>query len=357
MSKILNPLTYADLAGRRQLRRYVVAALALLGLSLAILGWAQLQRQQARVEVTTNSPAGPVSAVSGPSESQTFGAGTPATAESDLAAGAGESETRAMAAPASCPPDSEAWTFLDVLPGDNYQRIEPTCVYDGLARTVTWHLAERLGYSKTEAAELLGFTELPWQPAPAITALTNTEGPRELALTIEWPPHPDYRYWVVDAVGEPSAAYSLRGCYRTRTIQGPQADRWNPDYAALCVVAVDYGPGWSVSELGAHRYAHDSSALSGSRAFLLFGYTAGNTWVFIGERQDLHVPIEDEVQIAADREHVTAKYGTESWDAAWLARNFNIEMRPLPENWQQATDPTALDQIEVQMNELASHEE
>ena len=349
MSNLRDHLTYPDLAGKRKLRRYVFAALLLSVLVLALFGWAQFQRSQARAEVFATPH--PVSEI----EVQPVVRSSP-TATLDPTPMSG------------CPENPEAWTFLDVFPRDNYKRIEPPCVYEGLAETVAWHMLEFMGYSKPEAAALLELEDgngvsagdavsagnsvsaLPWRPIDEITGLTNTRGPVQLLLTRDWPPHPDYQQWTIDAEGQPGVVYSLRGCYRARAITGNQVESWGA-YPVICVVALDRTSGWVVHVLGVrmgtsdHHFTVDMTGQAPLRRFLLFGYT-GTGWVLLGEHQDQQVFLEEAGDISQEREQVTERYGAVPWDAEWLSATFGLTMRPLPEGWQTfGADPNAIQAI------------
>ncbi len=322
-------LTYADLAGRRRLRRYVIAAVLILGFITVLFGWVGWQRVRAR---TRGMP--PETDIDGEF------AGLVATPENVT--------PTSMPEAASCPTNPEAWDLLEVYPGDNYKRIEPNCVYAGLSRAVAWHLLERIGYTKLEAAEQLGLPGIPWEPAQSITGLTNTKGPMVIPLDMEWAPHPSFRTWVVGAEGYPALSYSLRGCYRTRSIVGNQAESWSR-YPVICVLAYDRDPGWTVTELGEQRFSVDLTAELPLRRFVLFGY-AGESWVLLGEPRDRQIAIEEPSSAFQERAQVTERYGAVPWDAAWLETTFGLTMRPLPEAWPRfGADPTTIQAI---VNEL-----
>jgi len=322
-------LTYADLAGRRRLRRYVIAAVIILGVIVAIFGWSGWQRVRARTwggasETVINDELAEFVAVP---ENITI----PSTPEA-----------------VDCPTNPESWDLLEVYPGDNYKRIEPNCVYEGLSKAVAWHLLERIGYTKLEAAEQLGLPEIPWEPAQSITGLTNTKGPMAIPLDMEWAAHPSFRTWVVDAEGYPALSYSLRGCYRTRSIVGNQAESWGR-YPVICVVAYDRNPGWTVTELGELRFSVDLIAELPLRRVVLFGY-ASKGWVMLGEPRDRQITIEEPSAAFRERAQVTERYGTVPWDVAWLEATFGLTRYPLPEEWQRlGTDP---DTIQTIANEL-----
>ena len=312
MFNFRDSLTYSDLGGRRKLRLYVSAALiiAVILAGVFIFGQAQQTELQAVVEATPHPvsqallPVSPTPTLVGP----------------------------ASLTPGECPQNPAQWTLVEVFPGHHYQRLEPPCVVESLAKTVAWHMLERLGFTKREAAETLGFEEMPWQPVQEITGLTATQGPRPLALTMEWAAHPEYRYWAVEPNGTPALTYSLRGCYRTRAITGDQTEAWDTRYPVLCVVAYDRNPGWVVNLLGEHRLAFDLTGEPPLRKFALFGYT-GVGWVLLGEQEDQQASYPAD-GLFEERLYLTQKYGTVPWGAGWLEQTFGVTMHPLPEGWQ-----------------------
>jgi hypothetical protein len=323
--------TYADLAGRRRLRRYVIAAVLILGFILVLFGWAGWRRARGR---TREVP--------------------PETANHDQFAGlvAAPENIPIFSTPEAvgCPTHPESWDLREVYPGDNYKRIEPNCVYEGLSRAVAWHLLERSGYTKLEAAEQLGLPEIPWEPAQSITGLTNTKGPMVIPLEMEWASHPSFRTWVVDAEGHPALAYSLRGCYRTRVIVGNRTESWGR-YPVICVLAYDRDPGWTVTELGELHFSVDLTAELPPRRFALFGY-AGERWVLLGELRDRQVTMEESSPAFQERAQVTERYGTVPWDTAWLEATFGLTMHPLPDAWQRFdADPAVIQAIATRMDE------
>ncbi len=322
-------LTYADLAGRRRLRRYMIAAVLILGFIAVLFGWSGWQRERARTRGVTSDAV---------SDDEIAG----------LAAVPKNVLTTSMPAAAGCPTDPESWDLLEVYPGDNYKRLEPNCVYAGLSRAVAWHMLARIGHTKLEAAEQLGLPELPWEPAQSITGLTNTKGPMAIPLEMEWAPHPSFRTWVVDAEGYPALSYSLRGCYRTRSIVGNQAESWGR-YPVICVLAYDRAPGWAVTELGELRFSVDLTAEYPLRKLVLFGF-ARERWVLLGEPRDRQITIEEPSSASQERAQVAERYGTVPWEAAWLETTFGLGMHPLPVGWRLfGADP---DMIQAIANEL-----
>ena len=125
LRRFRDPLTYPDLAGRRKLRGYVLAALIILVIAAGIfvLG----QSQQADVQTMIEATPRPVSQVvqSIPTTQ------TPTSISSPT--------------PEGCPDDPDQWVFKDVFPGDHYKRIAPSRELKGLAKTDAWHMLDGMG--------------------------------------------------------------------------------------------------------------------------------------------------------------------------------------------------------------------
>lgn len=293
---------YRELDGRLRLRRYVSAALGILGMlaGMALLGRAQ--RNPVREPAAQAFAEPPAGADPGPSP-------TPVPSPSPTAE--------------SCPEDPEYWDFTPIFPDDNYRRIEPACVYEGVARAAAWMLLERMGHTKPGAAEMLGFDWVPWEPIQSIHGFTNLKGPLDLQLLAEWPAHPEFRFWQVDEEGRPAVAIGLRGCYRLPAETA----------GVICVIALDRSPGASVSMLGDLAMAHHALHLPGSRTFHLLRYTGSGQWGLIGRLAGLSIEITGVDQMSAERVRVAERLGTVPWDPAWLLGTYEVAMEPLPADW------------------------
>jgi hypothetical protein len=305
---------YKDLNGRRRLRRFASTALAILAVlaGMALLGEAR------------SAPQTPATQAA---------AAVPRTAAVEPTA---VPETDPPATSVPCPVDPEAWSFVEVFPDDHYRRIEPACVYTGLARTAAWMLLERMGYSKPAAAEALAFDLVPWEPRRSLYGFTNLKGPSDLPLVSEWPAHPDFQFWQVDGEGRPALAISLRGCYRPPEGSPP----------VICVLALDRSPGSAVSVLGDLKFAHHGNDLPGSRTFHLVAYAGNRAWTLVGQLEGLSLELEGVDQMEAERQRVADRLGTEPWDTGWLLGSFGLAMIPLPEDWRLfSLDMAAIDAI------------
>jgi hypothetical protein len=219
-----------------------------------------------------------------------------------------------------------------------------------------------MGYSAPEAAEMLSFSDLPWRPVPEIIGMTNTRGPMPIALAnpsaeeIKQAGHPDLHAWIVNKDGKPGTIFTLRGCYRTETIDGNHVENWDVAYPVVCIMAMDQGD-WVVLELGSHRYTTESLP---TRRFFMYGYTRDGEWVSIGYQKDPFVeirlpesgdpavlPLTMELeQIEQDRRFTVGLHGLVLWDASWLEETFGLGMRPLPSNWKNLNDPSEYQAIQ-----------
>lgn len=316
LTALLDGLTYKDLSGRRRLRSYTRITIAILALLVLVGGLALLKRSQME---TMPRPV-----------AVTVEAGTPtATPILESALVVAQSATID-----TCPTNPEDWSLADVLISENYKVIQPACVYESLAKTVAWALAVRQGYSRNEATTALGFAEMPMRQLGQVTALTDSLGPLEFPVSFI-PPHPDFKEWRVDAQGNPSVVYALRGCFRTSSVVGNRCEVWGGDYPVICVVVED-AEGISVLySLDGHAYTAPAIP---TRSFLLFGYLADGLWVWLGTQSDPKVEIVDLAKYANERLTVATLFDSQPWDAGWLKDRYGLSMRPLPENWRDMTN-------------------
>jgi len=369
-------LTYTDLAGRRRLRRYLLAAAAIFILIGAIiyLGWQQQQSllvQGAGAPTSVNTAAPQAEETFIPTDS---GLALMETQPSPTTALPTDASTVVPSdhTPVACPDDPNAWEFLDITRNDNFKKIDPPCVYDGLARTVAWDLLKVVGYSAPEAAEMLGVSDLPWRPVPEIIGMTNTQGSMPIAMAnpreeeIRQARHPGLHTWIVDRNGKPGVTFTLRGCYRIETIEGERVEGWGVAYSVVCIVTMDQG-GWAVLELGPHTYTTNSLP---TRRFFMYGYAGDGLWVSIGYQKEPFVEIRlpessnpavlpltmGLEQIVQDRKFSAGLHGLVPWDATWLEETFSLSIRPLPTNWQGLNDSSEYQAIQIEKEKWAEEE-
>jgi len=314
---ILDGLTYKDLAGRRQPRIYTVVTGLILLLLLVAGGMAGLNHYllMSRVQATAVPVSISTQAV------ETLEAEPPATTQPETVLSQG------------CPIDSSKWSLTPTYISENYQVIQPACVYQGLEKTIAWALAVREGYSRAEATQRLGFTEMPMRQVDTVTLPGNG---KELEVPVSYiPPNPDFTEWRLNANGEAAVTYALRGCFRTSTVVGNRVKIWGGDYPVICIVMEDAENTHIVYSLNGHAYTSTATPM---RSFLLFGYTSDGYWVWLGTQDDPKLEITNPQANANERLTIATLYDSYPWDAKWLMDTHHIIMQPLPENWQTMTD-------------------
>ena len=318
---ILDGLTFKDIAGKRQPRAYAILTgliLLLILLLASCVAWdhnAMMQEVQATPQVLqiTSAPAA--------------------------------TEAQATEIIEACPSHPADWTFVEVVPGDNFQRIAESCVYDGLAKSAAWALAARSGYTREAATQALGFATAPMELVNEVITLTNTQEPTPARVTFT-PPHPDFAEWRVEPDGSPAIVYALRGCFRTSRVVGNQSKSWNDDYPVFCVLSEDSIARFITVALDGHVYTSESEPM---RTFSLFGYRGMGEWVWLGTRQEPRMPLAKLKDFQREAQDASELYGAGPWDVNWLVGSFGLEPQPLPENWQNARSEADL---QIIMNEL-----
>lgn len=303
---ILNGITYRDLAGRRQLRLFVVIAITIFVL-LIILGLAALLERSEIMQDVLSTPL-------------------PVVVQEIVPPNAQPEEESLIEL---CPSDPSDWSLSDIVVDMNYKTIQPACVYTDLGKTVAWVMAIRSGYSRADAQELLGFDEMPVALLDQISIPSKGDGLDEMSLRFA-PPHPDLREWRVDQGGESAVAYGLRGCFRTSSVEGNRISTWNADYKVVCVIVEDSNNIFTVYSLNDHLYTARSTPM---RSFLLFGYLKGQGWLWLGTQENPKIAIDNWQEAQSDRETVALLFDAEDWNADWLLTTRNMSFQALPEDW------------------------
>jgi hypothetical protein len=212
--------------------------------------------------------------------------------------------------------------------------IQPACVYQGLEKTIAWALAVREGYSRAEAIQLLGFTEMPMRRLDQLTIPLDGKGLADVPVSFI-PPNPDLTEWRLKENGEAAVTYALRGCFRTSTIEGNRMEIWGGDYSVICLVVEDAENTYIVYSLDGHIYTSGATPM---RSFLLFGYLEEGQWVWLGTKQDPKQEISDPEAFANERLTIATMYDSQPWDAQWLSNFYHLDMKSPPENWQALND-------------------
>ena len=315
---ILDGLTYKDLAGKRQPRTYTVMTGLILLLLLMAGGMAGLNRYllMSRVQAT------PVSVSLTTEATETLEVEPIATIQLG-------DETHY-----GCPTDSADWSLTSTYISENYKVIQPACVYQGLEKTIAWALAVREGYSRAEATQQLGFTEMPMRQMDQVTIPANAKD--LMAVPVSFiPPNPEFTEWRINANDEAAVTYALRGCFRTSTVVGNRVETWGGDYSVICLVIEDAENTHIVYSLDGHIYTSTATPM---RSFLLFGYLSDGAWVWLGTQENPKHVITDLQKSADERLIFATLYDSQPWDAKWLLNTHHLLIQPPPENWQAMTD-------------------
>jgi hypothetical protein len=232
-----------------------------------------------------------------------------------------------------CPTDPAKWSFADPVIPQNYKIIQPGCVYLGLEKTIAWALAVREGYSRAQATERLGFSEMPMRQIDEVNVPAQNG---TLAVPVSFiPSNPNFIEWRLNTQGGPAMTYALRGCFRTSTVVGNRLEVWGGEYTVICMVVEDAENTHVLYSLLGHSY---SSTATPMRSFLLFGYLGNGNWVWLGTQSDPKLEIVDPASNEKDRQTIATLYDSQPWDAEWLQRTYQMEMQPLPDGWEWLTD-------------------
>ena len=315
---ILDGLTYKDLAGKRQPRIYTVVTGLILLLLLIAGGMAGLNRYLLMSMVQAIPEK-----VSIPTE-------TKQPLETEMPA----TETAENADSSGCPTDSTKWSFTSTIISESYQVVQPACVYQGLEKTIAWALAVREGYSRAEATELLGFTEMPMRQVKTVTIPKNTNELVDVPVSFI-PSHSEFKEWRLNERDKAAVTYALRGCFETSSVKGNRVEIWGGEYSVICLVVEDAENTRILYSLKSHIYTSTATPM---RSFLLFGYMGDGQWVWLGTQAEPKLEITNAEEIGSDRLTVATLYDSQPWDAKWLSTTYHLEMQPLPENWQTMTD-------------------
>lgn len=349
-NSIRDGLTYPTLTGRK-LRRYVTVSIWIFVMLFVLSGYVVYLRWKTLAVVAgPDRPLANAAQITplnklAPTETPTptLTPTVTATLPPDVTPSPTPTET-----PVPCPVDPQAWTLSDILPDDNFKRITPDCVYDGLARTVAWELLiNSMGYTVPEVNEILGFAEAPRKLQPTIKAMTNTKGPMDIELSYSetWKGrfHPEYRTWQLDDAEQPAIAYTLRGCFRTSTIVGNERRVWG-EYPVICVVSQDIMANWVFRRISEAQYAQ--GGYGAVRLFSLFGYQSEGVWVFLGSQKEPVTPFTDYAKMEEDRVFTAGLHNLRVWDSGWVETIFGLAMKPLPEGWQTKTNQADFDALQ-----------
>lgn len=340
LRRIWEDWTYMDLSGRRRMRRAAKAGLALL-LAMIPLGVLALYQRARMMAVVHATPAPLLLPTRTP---------TPVPAPTP---------TRPVDE-SGCPADPQDWKLVNPTPQEprRWLRIEPDCVYRGLARSVAAVMLLDMGWTWPEAQEALRLPRFPVRYHPVITVTGELDpGNAPAFYTVPQRGLPSGvvcssdgcpRFWALkrgSAAPELPFYFFLRGCFRTRDLAGGKVRDWGMPYPVVCVVSQDVTPhDWiGISPDGGERFRHEYED-TWARSDNFFGYDpALRMWVQIGSEEQ-----EGEAVARAVRENGrefarfhAGLHGQPVWDGRWLEETFRLTMKPLPEGWRRWPDQMA----------------
>ena len=304
MKKILETLIYRDGGGNRRLRDYAKVTLIILLLVVAVSAVGVYNRNQMVAEVMA----------------------TPRP----LDAGLIPTPTQQVAAPVfpveECPSNPADWTLTENLsvPGSHLKGLSPQCAYAHLDKTAAWFYATYvLGYSRSEAANLLGFSYIPISYSfgvGQITVLTDYKDEPQ-KVNLRFPSNNSgLSEWRIDASGRPAVEFTFSGCFRTASMNGGEVASWGDGYPVVCQYSGDFQTKHYVGNVNDKVVA--ASGSENVRRLMWFGYEGNGNWVFLG--------------IAKDWEYDLSRIqnrGASTINPSMMAEEFDINLLPLPENW------------------------
>jgi len=333
-----NQMTFQELSGRRKLRAYVLVAIALMALIFA--GWMVFLGSR-------------LNAASAEGRRATELASVPTMAEPTLTPTVTPVPTQAP-----CPADYLQWSYR--LPGEyatgNLMKIEPPCVYAGLERSVAWTLlAQSMGYSGEQAAELLGFAEMTFRPVQQIVMNSDSKKEIEMGMTAPFI-LPTTRFWLLDGDGKPAVTISMRGCYEGYHFEGTLPVVWGT-YSVVCKVAFDIeqgSGGWKIADFESDSDFYVIKAKNNRRVLGLYGYVGNHIWVLLGFQRDPVIEYEKTaLDPESDRNQKSEAFGLPAWDAGWVENRYGFGMNPLPVEWRTyAEQDHPLDEVGLAMSKF-----
>lgn len=305
---ISSPFTYSDARGQRRLRDYVKVTV----LILILIAAASLVGYYNRYRLASDVMAEPR-----PLEWN----GVVPEPEQSLTPLAGVEE---------CPTNPAEWTLTtnSLAPAGNLTGLAPACVHEQLERTAAWLYATSvLGYSRQEAATLLGLPAIPMYYSlysGAITVLTDFKDEPQ-SVHLRFPNnHPDLREWRIDDAGNPAVEMSFAGCFRTSSMIGGNVTSWGQGLPIVCQYFSDLRVRHLVSAANGRVVT-----ISGSQNFrrpMWFGYGGGGNWIFLGDAPDWNADLSQ-----------IPNLGVSTIQSTTLLEMYGIPALPLPDNWQAYT--------------------
>ena len=332
MSNQSDNFSYVKPNGKRALRAWVWATLAIVLVVVGISGYSifAVQERQAEI-VATPRPA----ATLAPTSISTL---TPAPTVTPTV----DASATSSALAAECPSDSTQWTFTPVAGGVNYDRIDPPCVYHELDKLIGWIMSfDTMGWDDKTAihSSNFNFSNDPWDNNVPRTDFLPPTGNKVYSFVPTWFPfEQNYQGWYVVSNSVSGANFVVEGCYPTYNMVDGQKKYWSPqyapsDYTALCMLSMDTLAGWKVNEDGGKIYSRNYTSSGGVRLPAVFGYdNVDHAWYFLGFMgPGVLSSDKDTINIEATDQTV---FNSPLWNLDWIEKQYGMFPKPLPDNWQ-----------------------
>ncbi len=299
-----NLLTFTTASGKTQLRGYVKVALGLFVILVVLFGVNAYNRNQMVSEVMAAPRPLDASLIPAPTEQ--------------------------VAAPVSsvveCPSNPADWILTENLsvPGSQLKGLSPQCAYDQLDKAAAWFYATYvLGHSRSDAANLLGFSSIPISYSfgvGQITVLTDyKDEPQKVDLRFP-SNNSGLSEWRIDASGRPAVEFTFSGCFRTSSMNGGEVVSWGDGYPVVCQYSGDFQTQHYVGNVNGKVVT--ASGSENVRRLLWFGYDGNESWVFLGIAKDWEYDLS-QIQ----------NRGASTINPTVMADKYGINPQPLPENW------------------------
>jgi len=309
-----NLLIFSTASGKTQLRVYVKVALGLFVILVVLFGVITYNRNQMVSKIMA----------------------TPHPLDTDLI----PTPTKQVELPVSlteeCPSNPADWTLTEnaSVPGSNLKKLSTECVYNELDKTAAWLYATYiLGYTRSDAAHLLGFSDIPISYSfgvGQVTVLTDyKDEPQKVNLRFP-SDNSGLSEWRIDANGQPAVEFAFNGCFRTSSMSGGEIVSWGDGYPVICQYSGDFHSGYYIGNVNGKIVATPSD--KNVRRFMWFGYAGQGNWMFLGVAKDW------EYDLSEVRNHQASTINPNFMNA-----KYSINPSLLPESWNRFTSQAYID--------------
>jgi len=304
-----NLLIFSTASGKTQLRVYVKVALGLFVILVVLFGVITYNHNQMVSKIMA----------------------TPHPLDTDLI----PTPTKQVEVPDSlteeCPSNPADWTLTEnaSVPGSNLKKLSTECVYNELDKTAAWLYATYiLGYTRSDAAHLLGFSDIPISYSfgvGQVTVLTDyKDEPQKVNLRFP-SDNSGLSEWRIDANGQPAVEFAFNGCFRTSSWSVGEIVLWGEGYPVVCQYSGDFQTRYYIGDVNGKVVTAGGS--ENVRRFMWFGYTGDGSWVFLGFAKDWEIDL-----------YRIQNRGWATIGPTVMVEKYDIRFLPLPENWTAFTD-------------------